>query len=85
MRTRKRSSKSSVNRWNGKSCRARRHHESPIFRHGVDPSNEGQRTEQHAWMLAKMDRFREVFAGRVKALTFVPASDAGDTEDAPDE
>jgi hypothetical protein len=56
-----------------------------IFRHGVDPSDENQRGEQHAWMLARMDRFRKVFAGRVRTLNFAPVSDAEDTEDAPDQ
>jgi hypothetical protein len=51
-----------------------------IFRHGVDPSDEKQRAELHAWMLAKMNRFREVFAGRVKALPLDADEDAAGNE-----
>jgi hypothetical protein len=39
-----------------------------IFRRDTDPSDEAARDEQHAWMLSKMERFRDVFAHRVKAL-----------------
>jgi hypothetical protein len=47
-----------------------------IFHKDVDPSDEAQRAEQHAWMLARMDRFRKVFAGRVKALALAPPPEA---------
>ncbi len=56
-----------------------------IFRQGVDPSDEKQRDEQHTWMLAKMDQFRKVFAGRVRSLVLAPASEAGDPESTHDE
>jgi hypothetical protein len=56
-----------------------------VFRHGVDPSDEKQRGEQQAWMLAKMNQFRNVFADRVRGLILAPAIDAGDIEGTPDE
>jgi hypothetical protein len=42
-----------------------------LYRHGVNPADEAQRQDLHAWMLAKMDQFRKVFGGRVKALPSV--------------
>lgn len=39
-----------------------------IFKYNVDPSDVRQYPELHAWMLAKMECFRRVFAARVKAL-----------------
>jgi hypothetical protein len=46
-----------------------------IFRHGVDPADETQREEQQAWMLAKMERFRKVFAERIKTLSLPPSAE----------
>jgi Domain of unknown function (DUF4268) len=40
-----------------------------LFKLDVDPSDEKQYPELHAWMLAKMDRFKKVFAARVKSLS----------------
>jgi hypothetical protein len=49
-----------------------------LFKSGVDPADEAQYPELHAWMLAKMDRFRIVFGPRVKALSLnSAAADAG--------
>jgi hypothetical protein len=45
-----------------------------LFKYGVDPSEDEQYPELHAWMLAKMDRFKSVFAGRVKALPLCSAT-----------
>jgi hypothetical protein len=39
-----------------------------LYKNGVDPSDEKQYPELHAWMLTKMDRFRAVFAPRIKSL-----------------
>jgi hypothetical protein len=39
-----------------------------IYKSGVDPADEKQYPELHAWMLAKMDRFKSVFAPRIKSL-----------------
>jgi hypothetical protein len=46
----------------------------------TDPSNEKQRQEQHRWMLEKMDRFKRVFAQRVRLLPAVTPSFAQDEE-----
>jgi hypothetical protein len=40
-----------------------------VYKHGVDPFDEMQYAELHSWMLLKMDKFRAVFAGRIKALS----------------
>jgi hypothetical protein len=45
-----------------------------LYKTGVDPSNEAQYPELHAWMLSKMERFRSVFGPRVKALSLSPAT-----------
>lgn len=45
-----------------------------LYKHGVDPSEEEQYPELHGWMLLKMDRFKAVFAGRVRAISFSSAS-----------
>lgn len=42
-----------------------------LYKHDVDPSAEKQYPELHAWMLAKMDRFKAVFAGRVRSLALI--------------
>lgn len=39
-----------------------------LYKYGVDPSDEKQYPELHSWMLSKMERFRKVFAPRVKSL-----------------
>jgi hypothetical protein len=41
-----------------------------VFLHDVDPSVPAQYATLHAWMLDKMQRFRRVFANRVKDLDF---------------
>jgi hypothetical protein len=46
-----------------------------IFRRDTDPSDEAARDEQHAWMLSKMERFRDVFAHRVKVLKLDSAAE----------
>jgi|SRR5215831_13643708 len=48
-----------------------------VYKYDVNPSDEGQYPELHAWMLAKMDRFKQVFGPRVRAL---PAG-SGATDD----
>jgi hypothetical protein len=39
-----------------------------VHRPGIDPTDEKQYPELHAWMLDKMDRFKKVFVPRVKSL-----------------
>jgi hypothetical protein len=51
-----------------------------LFRQGVDPADPAQRQDLHAWMLDRMERFRRVFAKRIRAL----APDVA-TEDAREE
>jgi hypothetical protein len=54
-----------------------------VYLRGVEPANEACYPEYHAWMLAKMDRFRAVFASRIKSL---PSGAAALTEhDEPEE
>jgi Domain of unknown function (DUF4268) len=48
-----------------------------LYKHGVDPANESQWQEQHAWMLANLERFGAVFVPRIRAL---PPSPAAETE-----
>jgi Domain of unknown function (DUF4268)/ABC transporter substrate binding protein len=57
-----------------------------LYKTGVDPSNEAQYPELHAWMLSKMERFRSVFGSRVKALSLAPvtATDEDDGEETED-
>jgi hypothetical protein len=40
-----------------------------LFRNGVDPADQAQYPDLHTWMLDKMERFRTVFADRVKSLS----------------
>ncbi|MDR3416598.1 MAG: DUF4268 domain-containing protein [Nevskia sp.] len=40
-----------------------------LLKTGVDPAQEAQYPELHRWMLEKMDRFRSVFAPRVRELS----------------
>jgi hypothetical protein len=56
-----------------------------IFKYDTDPADETQRDAQHNWMLAKMDRFRAVFASRVKALTLNTVIDDSTTEEDQDD
>jgi hypothetical protein len=56
-----------------------------LFKYDFDPSNEQQRDALHSWMLAKMDRFRQVFAARVKALTLGVATETDHGDDAREE
>lgn len=39
-----------------------------LHRHGVDPADPAQYQELHAWMLERLQRFRDVFGPRVKLL-----------------
>jgi hypothetical protein len=55
-----------------------------IRRDNIDPGDEAQYRDLHAWMLDKMERFRRVFAPRVKALPLSSATEAEDAE-APEE
>jgi Domain of unknown function (DUF4268) len=56
-----------------------------VFKHGVDPSDKKQSPELHAWMLAKMDRIKKVFAGRVKTLPAEPTATTDDGEEPPEQ
>jgi len=47
----------------------------------VDPADAGQYPVLHAWMLDNMQRFRRVFAGRVKDLDLEAGDEAEDTSD----
>lgn len=51
-----------------------------ILKTGVDPAQEAQYPELHRWMLEKMDRFRAVFAARVKELPIGPVLGTSDEE-----
>ena len=55
-----------------------------VVREGGDPTQAAQFPELHRWMLEKMDRFRAVFAPRIKALSLSPVSEPV-TEEAPAE
>ena len=55
-----------------------------VFKHDVDPADENQYPEIQAWMLAKLQRFRDVFGPRVKALS-LPAWSRNGNVDAPDQ
>ena len=55
-----------------------------LYKHGVDPSDPKQYPDLNAWMLAKMDRFRLVFAARVKTLSSSSATDM-EAEEPPEE
>lgn len=56
-----------------------------IYKHGVDPSDEKQIAELHTWMLAKMDRFRMVFATRIKSLSLTPSAVTQEGDEPPEE
>jgi Domain of unknown function (DUF4268) len=49
-----------------------------LYRAGEDPTDTTRWREQHAWMLASMERFRSVFSPRTEAL---PAAQDEDAED----
>jgi hypothetical protein len=55
-----------------------------IYKSGVDPSDERQYPQLHSWMLEKMDRFKKVFAGRIRSLSLSgladPANDEGEDD-----
>jgi hypothetical protein len=59
-----------------------------IYQHGCNLADRARWEEFHAWMLSKMERFRSVFADRVK---YLPTSTAAgvvsdeDEDEAPDE
>jgi hypothetical protein len=55
-----------------------------VYKHGVNPSDEKQYPELHAWMLAKMDRMKQVFVNRVRALPAGPVA-TDDGEEPPEE
>lgn len=55
-----------------------------LYKHGVDPSDEKQYPEIHAWMLAKMEAFKKAFADRVRVLLLDPNPDLA-IEDPPEE
>jgi hypothetical protein len=55
-----------------------------LYRHGADLSDEAQYDDLHAWMLAKMERFRNVFAARVRSLSLAEVADSDD-HDEPDQ
>lgn len=40
------------------------------YRFDVDPSSEGQFADLHSWMLVRMEKFKKVFAARVKTVPF---------------
>jgi hypothetical protein len=54
-----------------------------VYRQNVDPADAASYPDLHAWMLSKMDAFREVFANRVRGLTLdaAPEADARESED----
>lgn len=51
-----------------------------IFRHDLDPTDSGHYPEIHRWMLAKMNRFQQVFADRVRLLKLDSPLDGGEAE-----
>jgi uncharacterized protein DUF4268 len=55
-----------------------------VYKYEVNPADEIQYPELHAWMLSKMDRFKRVFAGRVRTLPFGTAV-SEDEEGPPEE
>ena len=44
-----------------------------VYRNGVDPSDEAQFAELHAWLLDHVQRFRKVFGPRVRTLDLEPS------------
>ena len=46
-----------------------------IYRYDCDPADEDQREAQHSWMLDKMNRFKNVFASRIRALALAGSDD----------
>ena len=56
-----------------------------VYKAAVDPSSEEQFPELHSWMLAKMDRFRTVFATRVRSLSHGLTAGADEGDEQPDE
>ena len=55
-----------------------------VYKNGVDPSDEKQYPELHAWMLMKMDRFRMVFAARVRALPHGSTAASEESDEPPE-
>lgn len=45
------------------------------YRDGVDPADSTQYETLHAWTLDKLERFRKVFAPRIKALALAEATE----------
>jgi hypothetical protein len=56
-----------------------------LYELGVDPSDKKQYPELHAWMLTKMDRFRKVFAARIKSLSLSPTAETQEGDEPPEE
>lgn len=55
-----------------------------VYKHDVNPADAKQYPELHAWMLTKMDRMKQVFGRRVRALPAGPAA-VDDGEESPEE
>jgi Domain of unknown function (DUF4268) len=56
-----------------------------VYKHGVDPSDQERLAELHAWMLAKMDRFRAVFAMRIRSLSVSSVAAVDEADEGPEE
>lgn len=56
-----------------------------IYKSGVDPSEASQYHGLHEWMLDKLDRFKNVFAARVRALQTDRNPGIEEGEDQPEE
>ena len=56
-----------------------------LYKQHESPSDESRREEQQAWLLANLDRFREAFPPRLKALPTGPIGNASDIEEALDD
>jgi hypothetical protein len=56
-----------------------------LYKLNESPSDETRRSEQHAWLLAKMERFRSAFVPRLKMLPPRNTTMARDSEEPEDE
>ena len=52
-----------------------------LYRYEVNPADASQYEDLHAWMIAKMERFRKVFTARVKSLPSSAATESIGEED----
>lgn len=52
-----------------------------LSRHGVNPTDETQREDIHAWMLSKMEQFRKAFAARVKLLSLASVGEPSEEDE----